>query len=487
MKRNIDINIKKAGYFILGIMLLTLQFSCKKTLDVNHNPNYPADVTVKELLPAAQISISQVTGNYLQVVGGIWGQYWTQNPNASQYRQLEQYQPGPSSANVAWAELYAGALTDLKKIAEKGGTAANTRNYTAIAKILQGYTYQLLTDNFGDVPFTEALMGEDKKITSPKYDKQQDIYPAIIALVKEGRDLINVDGASPSTDDLIYGGDMGRWARFANTLLLRMYLRLAYIDAATAQAGVTELQSDPNGFLGVGETAQISYTSSPGNTNPLYSEMVGLGFTQNLVASATAVDSMAERGDVRIDAFYSGAAGLQQGFYNINPPGSYSTPTAAVGAAANDPSSATAPVKLISAYESLFLQAEAAARGWMGSSGETEYRSAIEANFTEYGLSGTDIEYYTDTLAVYPASGSMQEKIKFIITEKWYAMCGNQNIEAWTEWRRTGYPDFFTISPTNRTGDKFPQRIPYPETEITRNLNFPGQKDIGEKVWWDAN
>lgn len=462
---------------------------CKKYLDINKNPNFPENVTQRELLPAAQISIGQVYGNYLQVVGGIWAQYWTQNPNSSQYRQLEQYQPGPESADRAWLALYAGALPDLQKIIEKSGTAQNTRNYTAIAKILQAYTFQLLTDNFGDIPFTDALKGEDAGITSPKYDAQQVVYNGIIAMAKEGRDMIAFDADGPTTDDLIYHGDMALWARFANTLLLRMYLRLAYVNPSLSQAGIIEVQADPNGFLDIGQTAQVTYTSSSGNTNPLYSEISGLGFTQNLVASATAFDTLAERGDPRIDVFYAnGAAGLQQGYYNIPNPATYATPSAAVGGDANDPSSATAPVKLLTSYESLFLQAEAAARQGMSTDAAGFYAGAVEANFTEYGLGDPAlISYYTDTLSIYPGSGTIEEQVGFIITEKWYAMNGNQNIEAWAEWRRTGYPNFFTFSPTSRIGNRFPERIPYPESEITRNLNFPGQKDITQRVWWDVN
>lgn len=476
------------------ILLLTVfiaiavgQFSCKKNFDINKNPNDPADVTIVQLLPAAQVSIGQVMGNYLQVVGGIWAQYWTQNPNASQYRPLEQYQPGPESANRAWQELYSGALSDLKKIVEKAGTGDNTRNYAAIAKILQGYTFQVLTDNFGDIPYKEALLGEDSKITSPKYDKQEDIYPSIIALVKEGRSMITFEGEAPGSDDIIYGGDMAAWGAFANTLLLKMYLRLAYRNPSLAQAGIAELQNDPYGFLGA--TAQVNFISTPGNTNPLYSEMKGLSSTQNLIASATSVDSMGERGDSRVFIFYTGTAGLEQGYYNINPPGSYSTPTSAVGALVADPESATAPVKLISSYESLFLQAEAAARGWMSGDIQSLYEGAIQANFLEYeafGLTSTDADDYISGAGAYP-SGSMEDNLKAIITEKWYSMNGNQNIEAWTEWRRTGYPDFFTISKTSRIGNTFPQRIPYPESEITRNLNYPGTRPITEKVWWDIN
>lgn len=479
--------MKKSLLIILAVVATITQFSCKKSFDINKNPNSPADVTVVQLLPAAQVSIAQVNGNYLQIVGGIWSQYWTQNPNSSQYRPLEQYQPGPSSANTAWLELYAGALPDLKKIVEKSGTADNTRNYTAIAKILQGYTFQLLTDNFGDIPFSEALKGEDDKITSPKYDRQEDIYNGIIALVKEGRDLINLDGEGPSSDDVMFGGDMSAWGQFANTLLLRMYLRLAYRNPGLAQAGITELQNNSYGFLS--STGQVAYYSIPGNTNPLYSEMKILNSTQNLIASATSVDSMGERNDPRVLVFYTGTSGLEQGYYNINPPASYSTPSSAVGALVADPESATAPVKFISSYESLFLQAEAAARGWMSGDAKSLYEAAIQASFQEYeafGLTSADADDYISGAGAYPG-GSTEDNIRAIITEKWYAMNGNQNIEAWTEWRRTGYPDFFTISKTSRIGNSFPQRIPYPETEITRNLKFPGQKDITEKVWWDAN
>ena len=477
--------MKKSLLIILLITSVTVQFSCRKTLGVNKNPNDPADVTVTELLPAAEVSLSHQYGNYFQVVGGIWGQYWTQNPNSSQYRTLEQYQPGPSTANNAWQELYAGALTDFNKIIEKAGTAENSKNYTAIAKILQGFTYQLLTDNFGDIPFSDALKGQAAGTTSPRYDAQKDVYADIIKLVREGRDLIDVNASGPSSDDVIFHGDMKSWAQFANTLLLRMNLRIIYVDPGAAKAGITEAQNNSYGFLSA--TAQVSYSSNPGNAYPLYSEISNLSFTPNLVASATATNAFNANDDARILSFYTGSNGLQQGYYSIPSPGSYATPSALVGADATDPASALAPVKLISSYESLFLQAEAAARSGSPSSAKTFYDEAIQANFTEYALSAADAMLYSDSVAVYPLSGSLEDQVKAIITQKWFAMDGNQNIEAWTEWRRTGYPDFFTISKASRIGNQLPVRLPYPETELTRNLNFPGQKNVTDKVWWDIN
>ncbi|RYE26137.1 MAG: SusD/RagB family nutrient-binding outer membrane lipoprotein [Sphingobacteriales bacterium] len=414
--------MKKLCLTIASIALIGSQYSCKKTLDVNKNPNDPAEVTIVELLPSAELTLAHQYGNYFQIVGGVWGQYWT--------------------------------------------------------KILQGFTYQLLTDNFGDIPFSEALKGQSG-ITSPKYDKQQDVYAGIIALVKEGRDLIDENAMGPSTDDLILQGDMATWGQFANTLLLRMYLRMAYVNPGAANQGIAELNTNTYGYLA--STVQMNYANTAGNYNPLYSEIVGLSFTTNLVASATAVDQMLTKEDPRLEAFYTGTIALEQGYYSTPTPTTYSKPSSTVGGDPADPSSALAPVKLISSYESLFLQAEAAARTGSGGA-DVLYGSAIQASMDEYGADPTDY-----VVTPYPTGGSIEDQVKAIITEKWFAMDGNQNIEAWTEWRRTGYPDFFTISRNSRIGNVFPVRLPYPESEVTRNLKFPGQKAVTDKVWWDVN
>src|SRR5205085_1464479 len=104
-------------------------------------------------------------------------------------------------------------------------------------------------------------------------------------------------------------------------LLLRMYMRLSNVRPGLAQAGIAELQNEPGGygFIGTGGTAQIKYFSSAGNTNPLYSEMANLNFTQNLIASATAFDTMANRGDARIEVLYEAVGpALPQGAYNTS-------------------------------------------------------------------------------------------------------------------------------------------------------------------------
>lgn len=534
----------------LGVSALSLLFfaGCKKFRDVNKNPNNPDQVTIQLLLPSAQAEIAQSLGGKFQIAGGIWSQYWTQDPSASQYRGFEQYVVDPSEFNNQWNGLYAGALTDLEQIIKQGGTQ---KNYIAIAKILKGYTYQLLTDEFGDVPFTEALQGESQGVTSPHYDNQETVYNGLISLLKEGVSELDDDAAQPAGDDLIYGGDLDAWRKFGNTVLLRVYLRLAYKAPAQAQAGVEELYANGIGFIEEGGTAKIDYSSEPGNYNPMYSEINNAVINRqlNIIASSTAIDSFLANNDARIAAFYfhNGAfKGLKQG--NFRSPGAtYSTPSAAVGGdvrAAAIAQSAVAPVIFLSDYESLFLQAEAAVRGWGTGNDQELFERAVVANYNAYSAPINDAigevfsplvadslatsdstgvkqeipftvsyaantylhgdadvlngDYYLegDPVSVtpasywgtYPSAGTTEEKLQHIITQKWFSMCGNQSVESWTEWRRTGYPNFFKISVESEiTPGAFPVRFPYPEGEQSNNLNFPGQKQITDKVWWDAN
>jgi hypothetical protein len=538
-------SIYKIALSISAVSLLAFT-GCKKWRDVNNNPNNPAEVTIQLLLPSAQGAIAQQLGGKFQIAGGFWSQYWTQFPSASQYTAFDQYQPDGTDIDNSWTGLYSDALTDLEQIIKKGGTE---KNYIAIAKILKAYTYQLLTDQFNDIPFTEALRGESDGITSPHYDSQETVYNGIISMVKEGMSEIDPAAGHPSSDDLIYGGDMDAWMKFGNTLLLKMYMRLSAKAPSLAAAGIADLYANGVGFIEEGETAKITYSSEPGNYNPMYSEINNAVINNrlNIIASSTAMDSFLANNDPRVAAFYfaNGAfKGNTQGAYE-GASGTFSTPSAAVGGdVTNIDGSATAPVIFISDYESLLLQAEAAVRGWGSGSDQELFERAVVANFHAYSSALNDVigvvfsplvadslatsdttgvrqeipftvdyaantylhgdadvlngNYYLDGEPVsvtpasnwgtYPAAGSTDEKLKYIITQKWFSMCGNQCIEAWTEWRRTGFPNFFTVSVASRiTPGVFPVRFPYPDREVTNNLNFPGQKLVTEKVWWDVN
>jgi len=181
-----------------------------------------------------------------------------------------------------------------------------------------------LTDAFGDIPLTDALKGNEN--LAPKYSPQAQVYDSIFAWTKRGIALTTASTTNyPSSDDLIFGGGaagMANWKRFGNTLLLRAYLRLSEVDPAKAQAGIQALYATNPQFLTA--DAKITYSTVGGNQNPLYAEGVGLGRTQNLVASATAVNAMKANNDPRTSVVYTtvsgNVVGIPQGSYAITPP-----------------------------------------------------------------------------------------------------------------------------------------------------------------------
>jgi hypothetical protein len=170
-----------------------------------------------------------------------------------------------------------------------------------------------------------------------------------------------------------------------------------------------------------------------------------------------------------------------------------SNPAAITGALASSTSAALAPVIFISAHESKFLQAEAVARNWGTStfSDSALFRQGIIASFLYLGVdtSTAAAKTYMNSSywGRYPIGGTVAQKVRHIITQKWFAMNGTQGFEAWTEWRRTGYPDFLVISATSQIKPKFPSIFLYPDVEVSRNSNFPGQKQVTDRVYWDIN
>ena len=490
--------------------------SCRKFLNVNNNPNISQTATVQTLLPAAELYIGTSVGVDLQIYGSIWAQYWTQNPAYTQYVPFEQYAPTQDAFSKSWTNLYAGAenFYQLYNLAD----SQNRKQYQAIALLMQAYTFQVITDAWGDAPYKQALEGlyANGHLLSPKYDSQKVVYNGIIAKIDSANKLINSSSQSlPGADDLIYGGDMSKWKKFSNTLKLKVLLRLSAIDPAGAQARVDTFYKSNPVFIGTGDDAKIAYGSGATNNNPLYSEEAGLLGVQNLAGSKTCIDSMNANGDPRVSMFYepvaAGVVGLTQGSYDISAASNtFSIPNIYVAGDAGKSGSASAPVNLLTSWESYFLQAEVVARTWQPtSSGYTDlqlFRAGISANFTYYATAlantyGPPVtgsvynDYITGivlgtpgNLTVYTTSMTMAKKLRLIAIQKWFAMCGNQGFEAWTEWRRTGYPDFLVIPKNSEIGTNRPERFLYPTSESTGNGNFPatGVAPVTSTVWWDV-
>jgi hypothetical protein len=478
---------KAFKWIALFVVPLLLSTGCKKFLAVNTDPNSSAIAAPATLLPTVEASIAVALGDDYYPFGNIWAQYFTQSAVASQYKVIDQYLQLNSDFNYAWNHLYESALINDQLMIDSSLGNNMKIQYLAIGYVLKAYAAQLATDAFGDIPLSEALEGVANK--NPVYDKQQNVYDSVFSLCEQGKALMNnSDPYNPGAADLIFQGDMDQWVAFANTLELRASLRLTQVAPAVAQAGVAALYSAGASFLS--SNAQITYSSTGGNQNPFYIKEVALGETVNLVASQTVISQFVRNNDARQFVLFVPLAGadtityLAQGSFAQNTNEICSTPSALVAGNPQDPNSALAPVLLISAAESNFLQAEAVSRGWGQGSAAALFAAGINASFATDGIPDSAASYLLNAPdAQFPAATSAQ--LQAIITQKYYAMCGSQGFEAWTEWRRTGFPTFFVPSAAS-SGRPFPLRFLYPQSELTGNLSYPGTVPETVPVWWDV-
>lgn len=478
---------KAFKWIALFVVPLLLSTGCKKFLAVNTDPNSSAIAAPATLLPTVEASIGVALGDDYYPYGNIWAQYFTQSAVASQYKTIDQYLQLNSDFNYAWNHLYQNALINDQLMIDSSLGNNMKIQYLAIGYVLKAYALQLTTDAFGDIPLSEALQGVANK--NPAYDKQQNVYDSVFSLCEQGKALFdNSDPYNPGAADLVFQGDMDQWVAFANTLELRSALRLTQVAPAVAQAGVAALYANGASFLA--SNAQITYSATGGNQNPFYIKEVALGETVNLVASQTVISAFVRNNDARQFVLFVPLSGadtityLPQGSFAQNTNEICSTPSALVAGNPQDPNSALAPVLLISAAESNFLQAEAVSRGWGLGSASALFTAGINASFATDGIPDSAASYLLNAPdAQFPAATSAQ--LQAIITQKYYAMCGSQGFEAWTEWRRTGFPTFFVPSAAS-SGRPFPLRFLYPQSELTGNLNYPGTVPETTPVWWDV-
>lgn len=496
--------------------LLLLFTSCEEWLDINKDPNNPDEVNEELTLAAGISSLAYVYGGKYQVLGALWSQHWTQSPGASQYTGLDSYDINSSTYDNQYNELYTGALKNFEYIRNLAYQKQNW-GYYLIATVMQCYTYQLLVDLYDEIPFSEALKG-DEGPTTPHFEKGQDIYDSLINRINFALDqdfeLESVDDVGD--EDLLFSGDIELWKEFANTLKLKIYLRQVYARPEVAENGIRALFADKDNKFLTEDAAMTQFTNEEGRGNPLYETEILFFGNPNLIMSFTLYDYMTDKFDVdRLDAMFNypevggGHEPLIQGDLNNSdiPAGtnssSYSKPVF-------NPYS---PVYLMSATEAYFLLAEAIIRFNVDSYSKAMeyYESGLEWSFISLLYNGTNATDVLDLVEEmlesggsyeFPAEGSpVDEFIKTIAMQKWVSLAGIQSIETFLEQNRTGYPaisdvgadngDYepgeLTISVSNVTSGKFPRRLIFPESEYSGNPNTPAKKEVYEKVWWDVN
>ncbi len=472
----------------LGAILVGLVWAgaaCTDGLtDINENPNAPTDVPVEFLMPQAiQVSIQNTfgAGQMLQHTG-IWPQHFVQ----LQYPDEETGQVRASRMDGYWQGYFIGPLKDLQTIIAKAQEEGHP-NAEATAKIMKEWSFHIMTDLWGDIPYSEALDGETN--ATPVYDAQSDIYSGMLANLGAAAGMLAPAGRDLGGGDILYGNDFDAWRKFANSLRMRLAMRLSEVSPSTAQAEFVSA-FNAGGFTSNADNAMLQYPGAP-YENPLYENY--LGRDDNGI-SATMVDMLKAYNDPRL-ALYAEPA-THDGEYRGHQNGRDDLPTGQSLAwfsrignfwRANG---ANTPSAVMTYSEVLFLQAEAAERGWISGDPEALYLAAIEANMNQYddqGVGPTDAE-----IAAYLAQPEVAYAgLESIYMQKWISLFGNGS-EAFAEWRRTDYPSL--EAGPDLILSRIPVRFSYPDTEQSLNkanldaavARQGGGLDLVTPVWWDV-
>lgn len=470
--------------------MITLTFwlvSCNNISEFNIDPNNSATARPQEVLTSALGYITWVMDAQYNDNAFLWGQFWTWGTGVSlgddaRYIQLA------NAGNQAWARSYSDALADLKFLKE-----VDNRAYNGIAKTLEVFVYQYLVDHFGDVPYSQAVQGaiEDGSILAPAYDDDAAIYPQLVTALDDALVDLHAAPAGVGTEDLIYSGDLSSWIKFANSLKLRVLLRMSDVNDVAAQVKATV---DAGEFIETtDEISEVPFTGASGSENPMYAlEESGIGLFYK--AATTVTNVMDELNDPRKFYFYDEAVNFP-GEIRAADQNQIALDFGAVSPDWSDPSAVTygagVPTIFMSNWETWFLRAEAAVKYGTSDDATTAFTNAIAANFAYIGAPGAD-----DFIAgLNFATASNQDKINILAVQKWISMTGLQEAEGWIEARRFDTPTNPVFSgPTgvyqtplqSSLPDKvFPTRWLYPESEQTLNPKAPNQEAVTGKVFWD--
>lgn len=470
-------------YFLIIITLATL-WSCQKDEryeNLNRDPKNPTQVKADFLFAAATVKLSDqmTTPNVGLNVFRFLAQYLTtttylEEPN---YNLTQRGIP-----QNHWSELYRNVLfnlQDAKLIVNDNPDISEGEKRARIGqiKVLEVYAWQVLVDTFGDIPYTQALNSD---ISLTEYDDSANIYADLISSLGNVQSDLQA-GQGFSDADVIYGGDMAKWEKFANSLRLRLAMRIADVNPSlsqeTAEAAITG-----GLFTSNADNAIIGYQTSPPHTNPLWSALVQSG-RSDYVPANTIVDYMNSLNDPRRAVYFDDNLPEYIGgvYGDVNSFTSYTH----IGQAFLDP---TLPGILLDYAEIEFYQAEASQRSYSTSmSAEDHYIAGISASIEYWGGTVAEAQVYIAQPEVSYDASNWKEQIG---TQFWISMYNNP-FQGWSVWRKFDAPE---LNIAKDSGLPVPLRYTYPINEQNLNgLNYEAASiSIGgdsqqTKLFWDVN
>jgi hypothetical protein len=463
--------------------------ACDDFLDVNQNPNAPENARVDIRL--AGLIASFVHSTYYGETA-LWGAEWTQqfsyNGTTRSYAEVHRYELQDTDGTTAWDFFYAGPLLEANNMI-KESSSDNDAVYRGLARFFFAWTFAHVTDMWGPVPYTEAF---NTTIREPKYDDQKTVYQAVFTeLDKAITEMGNATARKPTTNDLLFNGDMTRWIKLARYVQARHQLRLAYAPGedktARAQSALTALGQ---AFTSNADDADFVYPGGDGARNPNWT------FQQlqtQLVGSEHMIELLKQRNDPRLRVLFQpivydsvrgttkfrAAPNTFRGHHN----GAGGEADSTISWIGTYFSNENASLNVASYADQKFTEAEARLIVSGAGAADAPYRDGIRANMQKLGIATAAINAYLAARPTLTAATALEE----IITEKYIA--NFLKVEPWNDWRRTSFPRLTIVEGAVLPG--IPQRVRTPGSELTNNFNqvtatgIPtGLEGMSVKVWW---
>lgn len=452
---------------LLFAVLFVFTTSCEKFIeDYDISPNNPSEVTPALLLSSIEVAtfaayaggVNRNSSVFVQFIEGTDAQMH----DVANYVLLE-------GDNVnEWNSLYTDIIVDANGLIEQ--TIGENPYYAGIAKVIKAMSLGLTTDIWGDIPNREAGLGiQGEDFYSPNYDPQAVVIADIQVLLTEAIDLLSVEpGANkilPASDDIMFGGDRKAWINTAWILKARYAIRITKRDANAANSAIAHLgnlNTDAKDLMAV-------FGTGSNELNTWYA--FSLARASYIRMGAFFVDMLLDMDDPRLP-FY--AAPDADGNYVGAEPNSLNIAASNIGPKYNANGQ---PLPLVMLYEADFIKAEAHFRNGELSLAAQSFNNAVKASVMQ--VTGEADETYFNQYANEDATSITLEKI---MEQKYIAMF--LQIEAYNDWRRTGFPQI-TPNPTATANDgKIPVRFPTPQDERINNPNATVVSDINLPVWW---
>lgn len=535
----------KRIFFYIGLAVFALQTGCTKDFEeINTDPTQssPANFNSDYFLSSSQANyINAITGyNGAILFQSGWAQIFasTTSGAANYYSNMDKYVPSGNTNDYAarvWRVNYRAASLANEIVRNLSGNADKV-NVVSAAIIMKVLSVQSITDLYGDCPYSQALQGADG-LSLPIYDKQQDVYKAMLADLDAALSKFDASKAKPGADLFSYAGDVAKWKKFGYSLMLRLAMRLTKVDAATAKT-YAEKAATGGTFSSVADDAYIRGDDANGYRSENSRALITAADFYQVRWSKTLMDYLKATNDPRVSAIaevpqaglaanqnsalagdntFAAQTGLPNGWdlnggatdisnspgypggtgagADFTPIGKYSRPRTSVYGNLNS-------AQFVLTYaETELLLAEAAVRGWsVGGTAATHYRNGVSAALQSLTTLSANSAISAATADAYAAANPLDvstanASLK-MINEQYWATTGIQMnfLEAWNNWRRSGYPALTpVVYAGNFSSGTIPRRQIYPTEEATANganyasgvSSLSGGDVWNTKVWWD--